>query len=72
MFVHLFTATRAEEIASGETAGWIRSPLSETIMNPLWALSIVTVAGRLSRTLGDRAHTLTGWPDPIVEEEKRP
>jgi hypothetical protein len=63
MLVHLFAATQAPRIAHGETTGWIRfHTLNETIVNPLWALSIVALAvvGGLSRTLGNRIVMVLG------------
>ncbi|MCW2940798.1 MAG: hypothetical protein JWN00_3783 [Actinomycetia bacterium] len=63
MLVHLFAATQASAIAHGQTTGWIRfHTLNETIVNPLWALSIVALAvvGGLSRTLGNRIVMVLG------------
>jgi hypothetical protein len=63
MLVHLFAATQASGIAHGQTTGWIRfHTLNETIVNPLWALSIVALAvvGGLSRTLGNRIVMVLG------------
>ncbi|WP_433003708.1 hypothetical protein [Kribbella sp. CA-294648] len=63
MLVHLFAATEAEAIEHGHSTTLIDfHTWNETIVNPLWALAIATlaVAGGLTHTLGNRITLVLG------------
>ncbi|MGH3679094.1 MAG: hypothetical protein ACRDT2_02025 [Natronosporangium sp.] len=63
MLLHLFAATNADAIASGETnLGYHVQEVVETGADSLWGLSIATlaVAGGLTRTIGNRITLVLG------------
>jgi hypothetical protein len=55
--VHLFAATQAAEVGQGDTTPLVAAFMGvETIVNPVWGLTIaaLAVAGGLTRALGNR------------------